>query len=266
MAERGIDGGQYLGQLFHLDDVQAAGGQGVGHLQADVTGADDDRAGWHLVLEGAHDSERVTHRVQQVHAIIRAQHLQATDRRADRHRAGTDDQLVVSEQLFMPLGAGDEELAARDVDPAGGSVQPEVHPGGFQVCGGAVGEVAPVRHLPGDVVGDAADREVRVGVRDDHADLGAGVELAGPQRGADPRVAAADHDQMHGWIPSGSCCQRDGSWPGSGPAAAVARPGVAWACAAPAWLAWWGKRMSEACAGVRRGYRTRITSTRGRRR
>jgi hypothetical protein len=25
-----------------------------------------------------------------------------------------------------------------------------------------------------------------VGVRDDHADLGAGVELAGPQRGADP--------------------------------------------------------------------------------
>ena len=203
MAERGIDGGQHLGQLFHLDDVQAAGGQGVGHLQADVTGADDDRAGWYLVLEGAHDSERVTHRVQQVHAIIRAQRLQATDRRADRHRAGTDDQLVVSEQLLMPLGAGDEELAARDIDPAGGSVQPEVHPGGFQVRGGAVGEVAPVRHLPGDVVGDAADREVRVGVRDDHADLGAGVELAGPQRGADPRVAAADHDQMHGWIPPG---------------------------------------------------------------
>jgi len=36
---------------------------------------------------------------------------------------------------------------------------------GFQVGGGAVREVTPVRHLPGDVVGDAADREVREGVR-----------------------------------------------------------------------------------------------------
>ena len=87
-----------------------------------------------------------------------------------------------------------------DVQAAGGGVQPQAHPGGFQVRGGAVGQVAPVRHFPGDVVGDAADREVRVGVRDDHADVGAGVELAGPQRGAYPGVAAADRDQVHDWI------------------------------------------------------------------
>jgi len=103
----------------------------------------------------------------------------------------------------MPPGAGDEELAPAGIDPAGGGVQPQVHPGGFQVGGGAVGQVAPVRHLAGDVVGDAADGEVRVGVRDDDADLGAGVELAGPQGGADPGVAAAGHDQVHGWIPPG---------------------------------------------------------------
>ena len=51
------------------------------------------------------------------------------------------------------------------------------------------------------------------------------------------------------------------AWPGGGAAAAVAPPGVAAGLCRPAWLAWWGKRMSEACAGVRRGYRARITST-----
>ena len=237
LAERGVNGGQHLGELFHLDDVQAAGGEGVGHLQADVPRADDDRGGRCLFLEGAHDGERVAHRVQQVHAVIRAQRLQAADRGADRHRASTDDQLVVSKQLLMPAGAGDEELAASDVDPAGGGVQPQPHPGGFQVGGGAVGEVTPVGDLPGDVVGDAADREVRVGVRDDDADLGAGVELAGAQRGADPGVAAADHDQVHGWIPPGRAAQWDGSRPGRRSGVAGAPSWAARSCAAPAWLA-----------------------------
>jgi hypothetical protein len=40
-----VSGGQHLGQLLHLDDVQAAGGQGVGHLQADVPGTHDRRGG-----------------------------------------------------------------------------------------------------------------------------------------------------------------------------------------------------------------------------
>ena len=77
--------------------MQAAGGEGVGHLQADVPRADDDRGGWCLVFKGAHDGERVTHRVQQVHAVIRAQGVQAADRGADRDRASADDQLVVGE-------------------------------------------------------------------------------------------------------------------------------------------------------------------------
>ena len=33
--------------------------------------------------------------------------------------------------------------------------------------------------------------------------IGAGVEFAGPQRGGDPGVAAADHHQVHRWFPPG---------------------------------------------------------------
>ena len=112
------------------------------------------------------------------------------DRRADRDRAGADDQLVVGDQLLGPVRAGDQELAARDVDAAGGGVQPQPHPGRLQVGDGAVGEVAPVGDLAGDVVGDAADGEVGVGVGHHHGDLGARVDLAGAQRGADAGVAA----------------------------------------------------------------------------
>ena len=35
--------GSTSGSCFDLGDLQAAGGQGFGHLQADVAGADDDR-------------------------------------------------------------------------------------------------------------------------------------------------------------------------------------------------------------------------------
>ena len=199
-AERGVDGGQDLGQLLHLDDRQAAGDQRVGHLQADVARADDDHGGRLGLLKGAHDGEGVAHRVEQVHAVSGAESAgsgQAGDRRADREGTGADDQLVVGEQFLAAAGGGDQQLAGGGVDPACGGVQPQAHPGSFQVGDGAVGQVAPVGHLPGDVVGDAADREVRVGIRDHHADLGGGIQLAGPQRGADPGVTAADHDQVH---------------------------------------------------------------------
>ena len=78
----------------------------------------------------------------------------------------------------------------------GEGVQAELHAGGFEVGVGAVGEVAPVGDLAGDVVGDAADGEVRVGVGDDDGDVGRGVEFAGAQGGADAGVAAADGDEV----------------------------------------------------------------------
>ena len=203
-AELRVDGGQHFAELFHLGDAQAADGQCVGHFQADVPGADDDRAGRGGLLEGAHDGEGVAHRVQQVHPVGGAEGIragQAGDGRADRDGAGADDELVIAEYLLAALGGGDQELAAGHVDPPGGGVGPQPHPGGFQVGEGAVGQVPPVGDLAGDVVGDAADGEVRVGVLQDHRDVRSRVELAGPQGRADPGVAAADHDQVHGRAP-----------------------------------------------------------------
>ena len=203
-AELRVDGGQHFAELFHLGDAQAADGQRVGHFQADVPGADDDRAGRGGLFQGAHDGEGVAHRVQQVHPVGGAEGIRAGqpgDRRADWHGAGADDELVVAEDLLAAVGRGDQELAAGHVDPPGVGVGPQPHPGGFQVGDGAVGQVPPVGDLAGDVVGDAADGEVRVGVLQDHRDVRGGVELAGPQGRADPGVAAADHDQVHGTAP-----------------------------------------------------------------
>ena len=105
-AELRVDGGQHLGQLFHLGDPEPADGQRVGHFQADVPGADDDRAGRRGLLQGLHDGEGVAHRVQQVHPVVGAERAgpgQPGDRRPDRDRAGADDQLVVAEQLLAAV-------------------------------------------------------------------------------------------------------------------------------------------------------------------
>ena len=204
-AELRVDGGQHLGQLLDLGDRQAAHGQRVGHLQPDVARADDDRAVRRGLLKGAHDGERVVHRVQQVYPVRRPELVQPADRRTHRDRAGADDQLVVGNDVLGAVRPGDGQLAAFHVDPAGGGVQPQPHPGGLQVGGGAVGEVAPVGDLAGDVVRDAADGEVRVGVRGHHGDLRARVDLAGTQRGADPGVAAADGDDVHDYLPFSGC-------------------------------------------------------------
>ena len=56
---------------------------------------------------------------------------------------------------------------------------------------------APVGHVTGEVVGQPADGEVGVAVSDQQADLDGRVQFAGPQPGADPGVAAPDHQQPH---------------------------------------------------------------------
>ena len=178
------------------------------------------------LLQGRHDGEGVAHRVQQVHPLGGAQGTgpgQAADRGPDRDRAGADDELVVAEQFLAPAGGCDQELAAGHVDAAGGGVGPQPHPGRFQVGDAAVGQVAPVDDLAGDVVGDAADGEVRVGILKDHGDLGGRVELAGPQGGADPGVAAADHDHVHGRAPSGCLVKETGPGRAAGPGSARRR-------------------------------------------
>ena len=42
-AEFDIDGGQHFGQHLDLGDADAAGGESFGHLEADVSRADDER-------------------------------------------------------------------------------------------------------------------------------------------------------------------------------------------------------------------------------
>jgi hypothetical protein len=95
-----VDGGKYLGQLLDLGDGQPSGGEGVGHFQADIAGADDHRAGGRSLLQRAHDGKGVTHRVQQVDTVIVAERCGAAetlDRWPRRHGSRADQQLVVGQ-------------------------------------------------------------------------------------------------------------------------------------------------------------------------
>jgi hypothetical protein len=92
---------------------------------------------------------------------------------------------------------GDGDLLGGRVDGVGGVVQQQLQPGGLKVGAGAMGQRPPVGHVAGQIVGQPADGEVRVGVGDQQGHLDRWVEFAGPEPGADPGVAAADHHQPH---------------------------------------------------------------------
>jgi hypothetical protein len=191
--------GKTFGQRFDLGDADAAGGEGFCHLKADVAGADNRCGGGVALLQRVHDREGVAHGVQQVHPIVGSERVSAAqpgDGWAGAGGAGAHDQGVVGQLLWGAGGVEHAEGVLVDVDTGGAGVGEHPHAGGGQIGSGAVGEVGPVGDFSGDVVGDAADGEVRVGVGDDHGDLGGGVELAGPQRRADAGIAAADGDDM----------------------------------------------------------------------
>ena len=196
-AEFGVEGGEHLGASLELGDGHAAGDEGFGHLQADIAGADDDRRGrlprGEVVVEG----EGVAHRVDHMHPIRRGERVEAGDAGVGRKRTGADDELVVGDLLLGPVLAADGEPLACDVDARGEGVQPQAHPGGLQVGGGAVGEGLPGLHFAGEVVGDAADGEVRVGVGHDDGDVDRGVEFAGAQGCGDAGVTSADRYEVH---------------------------------------------------------------------
>jgi hypothetical protein len=57
-----------------------------------------------------------------VHAVPGAVGIwpgKAADRGADGDRAGADDQLVVADEFLGSAGGAEQQLAGRDVDPAG---------------------------------------------------------------------------------------------------------------------------------------------------
>ena len=98
LAELGVDGGHDRRGLLDQGHGQAAAGEGLGHLQADVAAPDDDgRAG--PGGEGLVEGEGVAHGVQHMHPG----QVQAVDRWPDRDRPGGDDQPVIAE---LAVGAG----------------------------------------------------------------------------------------------------------------------------------------------------------------
>jgi hypothetical protein len=139
--------------------------------------------------------EGVVHRVQQVDAVV----VDALDGRPNRDGAGCDDEAVVPAAL-VPAGRaeqGNRLGGGIDLNRPGVTSQGEA--ACFDLLAGAVSELAPVGRLPAEVEGDAADAEVRVTVSDDHCHVRGRVGLARPERGADPGVAASDHEQVrHG--------------------------------------------------------------------
>jgi hypothetical protein len=192
-----VDGRKHLGQLFHLRYREPAGSERLGHLEADVAGADDQRALGRPGLEGPHELKRVADRVEQVNAVRDAKRIataKPVDCGLDRSSAGADDQRVVFHHLFLTLRVCDEQFAAVRVDAMCGRVQMESHSGRFEGREVAMSKVAPVRDVSRDVVGDPADGEVRVGVVEHDVDVAFIVELANAEGGADARVAAANDD------------------------------------------------------------------------
>ena len=102
---------------------------------------------------------------------------QPLDRRPHRDRPGAHHECVVADQLLAAAGVADGQPVAGGIDAPSHGVEPELHPRRLEVGDGAVGEVLPAWHLAGDVVGDAADREVGIAVGDHNGHLYARVEL-----------------------------------------------------------------------------------------
>ena len=82
-AEVGVDGGEHFEQLLDLGHGDAARDERLGHLEADLARADDDRPCHVVLLEGPHEGEGVSHRVQEVNALVRAEDVEAGDRWPD---------------------------------------------------------------------------------------------------------------------------------------------------------------------------------------
>ena len=150
-----------------------------------------------VALEGVHEREGVAHGVQEVHPVAGPERVKPGDRGAHRDGAGAHDKSVVAQRVECVLGAGGEDAVREMVDAADRGVEAQGHAGGLEVGEGPVREVAPVRYLARDVVGDTADREVGVGVGDHDGHLRARVKLAGAQRSADAGIATADRHQPH---------------------------------------------------------------------
>lgn len=90
-SELGVDGGQHLRQRLDLGDGDAASGEGLGHLQPDVAGADHGGGAGSPALEAGRHLEGVGHGVQQVHPAHRP------------HGVGPDGPAIGGRALTAPV-------------------------------------------------------------------------------------------------------------------------------------------------------------------
>ena len=125
-AEFGIDGRQHLGEHLDLGDGDASGGEPFGHFQADVAGADDESGRGLDPVDAGGQGEGVAHGMQQMHAVVDAEGVEAVDGRPHGHGAGADDQLVVVDHRFAAVSVPDSEALAGDVDGGGEGVETQL--------------------------------------------------------------------------------------------------------------------------------------------
>ena len=186
-----VEVGHDPGEQFGDHDADAPLGEGLGHLQADVAGADH---------EGPPDAPGVQ-QPPQGHGVLQGPHredvgvTEAGDGRHGRRTAGGHDEPVVGETGGAPV---------LDVvhDPGGGieagglGVEAQVDPPPLPEVPRRVGqEVLGPFHQAGQVIGDAAHPVGGVAGRLQDDDLQVGVHAAGGGRGRHARRPAADDDQ-----------------------------------------------------------------------
>lgn len=77
-----------------------------------------------VLLKGSHEGECVAHTVQEVHAVAGVEPIKPVDWRRDRHRAGRDNQCVITDLLLGVTRGGDCDPVLVGVYLASQGVQP----------------------------------------------------------------------------------------------------------------------------------------------
>jgi hypothetical protein len=119
--ELGIDDWEHVGGRFDDAHVQAGVAQGLGGLQTDEPGAQDDGACGALLHPTA-DRVRVWDRPKGPHPRV----VDARDRWADGIRPGGQDERVVADGLLAAFGTAHGDLAGCRVDRGGEGVDADL--------------------------------------------------------------------------------------------------------------------------------------------
>jgi hypothetical protein len=172
-SELGVDRWQHCGELLDDSYRKPARSQGFGHLEPDVTGADDNGGLRHSSERGV-EEEAIADGVQLVDAwAVDAGHGRS-------HRSGTrrDYQLVVAKSLLASLGSLQRDCPRPRFDPGCRVLEQQLDAGALELFSGPMGEAPPVRDVSREEIGQATDREVRITVGQKHRHLDIRIELA----------------------------------------------------------------------------------------